>query len=106
MKVIKEIIDQQKYCEALEKKFKELFDAQTWVYSPDSMFPGAITLEQKREIVRQKVDKSQFVTIQEYKYLNACIDKDNESALIVCDMNGENIQVIKAHGCKIVEDND
>lgn len=81
-----------------------MFNAQTWVYSPDSMFPGVVSLEQKREIVKQKVDKSQFVTIQEYKYLNACIDKDNESALIVCDMNGENVQVIKSHGCKIVEE--
>lgn len=106
MKVIKETIDQQKYCEALEKKFKELFDKPNFIYSPDSIYSGAMSLEQKREIVRQKVDKSQFVSTKEYKYLNACIDKDNESALIVCDMNGENIQVIKSHGCKIVEDND
>ena len=107
MKVIRKHFDEKAFQEACEEKFRREYGTDPYGHIDMPIYGvGRIGLEDIVERIKKEVGEENFTKTEEYKLIQAQINwSDNNSVwLIVSDMNGDNIKLISAKDCQIIED--
>ena len=107
MKVIRKHFDEKAFQEACEEKLRREYGTDPYGRIDMPIYGvGRISLEDIVERIKKEVGEENFTKTEEYKLIHVQVNwSGNYSVwLVVSDMNGNNIQLISAKDCQIVED--
>ena len=97
----------------MQKIIKKVFNKEGWMKEAEEALRGAqfgsfgsvsigFSQEQADRVV-SKISKEKYTRIEEYIYINSCLNQKDEVVLIVSDLHGKNIQSIDPEGCQIFD---